>query len=248
MPQIEIRDIVPNDYNTNVMPPDAYKRLVEDMRENGPRAIDQILVRKAGKKFEIVDGFNRWRAAKELVWKTIPTEIRDVSLEDAKVINYRKNSERGTIDPFREAELFKSEIDAGGTQEGVAERYGIDRSQVSYRLSLMKISGRARRFIDVTCVTPSHLEVIAKVARSADQELLAKEVRDGGLGVKGLELRAARMQRLRPIRVKGSKPKDCELKILVAMMANPYADCKECKIPGPCPDLMAELKKYRKKK
>ncbi|GAI12095.1 unnamed protein product, partial [marine sediment metagenome] len=88
----------------------------------------------------------------------------------------------------------------------------------------------------MTCVTSSQLEVIAKVARPADQELLAKEVRDRGMSVRELELRAARMQRLRPIKVKGSKPKDCELKILVAMTANPYADCKECKIQGPCPD------------
>ena len=254
MPNVNVDDIAPNDYNTNVMPPDAYRRLVEDMRENGPSAIDDILLRKAGKelrkrgkKFEIVDGFNRWMGAKELAWKTIPAEIRDVSLEEAKVINYRKNSERGTINPFREAELFKSEIDAGRTQEEVAERYGIERSQISYRLSLLKISGRARRFIDVTRVTPSQLEVIAKVARSTDQELLAKEVRDEGLGVRELEAKAARMHRLRPIRVRRPKLKDCELKILVAMMADPYAKCEECKIPGPCPDLITELKKYRKK-
>ncbi len=248
MPQTEINDIVPNDYNTNVMPPDAYRRLVEDMRGNGPRAIGPIIVRKAGKKFEIVDGFNRWKSAKELAWQTIPVKIIDVPLEEAKVINYRKNSERGAINPFREAELFRSEMDAGMTQQEVADRYGIERSQVSYRLSLLKISGRARRFIDVTCVTSSQMEVIAKVARPADQELLAKEVRNGGMSVRELELRAARMQRLRSVKVKGSKPKDCGLKILMAMMANPYAKCEECKIREPCPDLITELKKYRKKK
>jgi ParB family chromosome partitioning protein len=243
--QIEISDIVPNDYNTNVMPPGAYERLVEDMRENGPKAIGPILVRRVGKKFEIVDGFNRWRAAKQLGWKTIHADTTDVSLEEAKVINYRKNSERGTIDPFREAELFKSEIDAGATQEEVAARYGVDRSQVGYRLSLLRIPGRVRGFIDVTRVTPSQLEVIAKVAKAADQELLAKEVRDKGLGVRALEVRAARM-RLKPIRARGPKLRDCELKIL-ASMANPYADCRECRIRGACPDIMAELKKYRKK-
>ncbi len=253
LPQVAVDDIAPNDYNTNVMPPGAYRQLVEDMRENGPSAINPILMRKAGKelrkvgkRFEIIDGFNRWKAANELAWEKIPAEIRDVSLEEAKVINYRKNSERGTIDPFREAELFKSEIDAGRTQEEVAKRYGIDRSQVSYRLSLLKISGRARKFIDVTRVTPSQLEVIAKVVRSADQELLAKEVKDKGLGVRKLELRAASMHRLRPIREK--RLKDCELKMLVDMVANAYAACEDCKARGSCPDLMAELKKYRKKK
>ncbi|GAI03109.1 unnamed protein product, partial [marine sediment metagenome] len=128
MSQIGIRDVVPNDYNTNVMSPDAYRRLVEDMRENGPGAIEPIIVRKAGEKFEIVDGFNRWKAAKELAWTAIPANIRDVPLEEAKVINYRKNSERGAIDPFREAELFRSEMDTGVTQQGVADRYGIERS------------------------------------------------------------------------------------------------------------------------
>jgi ParB family chromosome partitioning protein len=253
LPQVAVDDIAPNDYNTNVMSPDSYRHLVEDMRENGPSAINPILLRKAGKelrkvgkRFEIIDGFNRWKAANELAWKTIPAEIREVSLGEAKVINYRKNSERGTIDPFREAELFKSEIDAGRTQEEVAKRYGIDRSQVSYRLSLLKISGRARRFIDLTRVTPSQLEVIAKVVRSADQELLAKEVRDKGLGVRKLELRAASMHRLRPIRAK--RLEDCKLKMLVDMVANAYAECEDCKIRGPCSDIMAKLKKYRKKK
>jgi len=98
----------------------------------------------------------------------------------------------------------------------------------------------------VTRVTPSQLEVIAKVVKSADQELLAKEVRDKGLGVRKLELRAARMYRLRPIRVK--RLKDCKLKMLVDMVANAYAECEDCKTRGSCPDLMAELKKYCKKK
>ena len=98
----------------------------------------------------------------------------------------------------------------------------------------------------MTRVTPSQLEVIAKVIRSADQELLAKEVRDKGLSVRKLELRAASTQKLRPIRVK--RLKDCELKMLVDMVANAYAECEDCKTRGSCPDLMAELKKYLRKK
>ena len=64
MPKIEIRDIVPNDYNPNVMPPDAYGRLVGEMREKGPSAIDPILVRRVGKKLEIINGLHRWKAAR----------------------------------------------------------------------------------------------------------------------------------------------------------------------------------------
>jgi ParB family chromosome partitioning protein len=244
--EIEVSDIVPNEYNPNVMPPKAYDRLVEDMRENGPRAIEPILVRRVGRKFEIIDGFNRWRAAKQLAWRTIPANILDVSLEEAKVINYRKNSERGTIDPFKEAELFKSDIDAGMTQEEVAERYGVDRSQVAYRLSLLKISARAREFIDVTRVTPSHLEIIAKVPRAADQEVLAKEVRDKGVSVRELEAKAARLYRLRPVRGRVPKPRDCELKVLLDSVANPYAQCRECGLREECAGITARIGKYRR--
>lgn len=98
---------------------------------NEPKAEDGIYV--------IIDGEHRWKAAEELGWDSIPCEIRNLGEELSKAMSYRRNKERGNIDPIKEAALFKSEIDQGLTQDAVARKYNVSRPYVANRLGLVQL-------------------------------------------------------------------------------------------------------------
>ena len=209
---VQVGFLQANDWNPNVMQPDEYEALKQDMRVHGINALDPLLVspcqffhnvKDEGLKnyYVIVDGEHRWRMAVELAWKEIRCEIRNISEDDAKALCYRRNRERGTIDPFKEALLFKSEGQM--TQAKIAGKYGVDQSQVSHRLSLLKLDQDVVKTLKdekmTHVITPSHLEPLATLA-PVDQKRLAKEIKDtikfrDSISVNDVENRVQRLKR-----------------------------------------------------
>lgn len=148
-----IAHIEPNNYNPNVLQGEKYDALKRDVKAGNydpilvsPKAIfyGKHFTGEAGEKgYVIVDGEWRWRAAVELGLITIECEVRDIPLARAKIITYKKNRQRGNMDPFKEAKLFETEVKAGLTEEKVAERFGVLRSYVAGRRMLLKVSPEA---------------------------------------------------------------------------------------------------------
>jgi ParB/RepB/Spo0J family partition protein len=183
---IDIGLIDANPWNPNVMQELEYEALKQDMRITGLRGVDAILVspwdcffvgEPANERYVIVDGEHRWRAAKELGWKQIRCEVRTITEDDAKALCYRRNRERGTIDPMKEALLFKTEIEKLKQKE-IAEKYGIDQTTVSRRLSLLNLSDKTMKAVVSMphgIITPSHLEPIATLSPN-DQERVVDDI------------------------------------------------------------------------
>ena len=168
------------------MPKETYTTMLEEMRTGGLEAINPIEVRPVKEKppYEIIDGESRWSGARELRWTRIRAEVKPMSLEEAKAECYRKNKERGHIDPFKEAELFKSEIDHGLTQGQVAQKYGVSQPYVANSLRLLTdldpcIVRKARAIIprgikgsSAPVLDRSHLEELASVKDKVQQRHL----------------------------------------------------------------------------
>lgn len=175
--------IKPNAWNPNRMDDETFDNLVADIRAHGIGAIDPIHVRPLDGGFECIDGEHRLRAVKKAGFTKIGCEIHEVDESEAKVMNYRKNKERGNLDYFKEAELFKSELERGLTQQQIAERYGVSQPQVSARLSLLRISGETKEVITRVIspryeLPPSHLESIATLKPKQQQKLTKEIVRE----------------------------------------------------------------------
>jgi len=175
-----------NSWNPNVMGEEEFLALKQDMHVHGVNGVDPILVspfhcffleKAVSDRFVIVDGEHRWRVAKELGWKEVLCEVREISEDDAKALCYRRNRERGTIDPMKEALLFKTEIPKL-TQAKIAGKYGVDQSTVSHRLSLLKLAPEVTEALENLprgIITPSHLEPIATLD-PRDQEQVMDEI------------------------------------------------------------------------
>ena len=160
------------------MAPEDYQALKADMLLVGPKKIGSVLAspylvfypcedneenRQFYAEFStyvIVDGQHRHQAATELKWSELKVDVQDITEEEAKGICYRKSKEHGTIDPFKEAALFKRELDLMSQKE-IAAKYLVDPSTVSHRLSLLKLVPEVLEQVAKMprgTVTPSHLE------------------------------------------------------------------------------------------
>ena len=145
---IALERIEPNKYNPNVLKGEKFEALKRDMMAG---SYDPILVSSKtifygdmssskDARYVIVDGEWRWRAATELGLKALKCVVRDIPLARAKILTYKKNRERGNMDPLKEAELFDAEVKSGLNEKKVAARYGVDRSYVAGRRLLLKVT------------------------------------------------------------------------------------------------------------
>jgi ParB/RepB/Spo0J family partition protein len=246
---IDIEKILPNKWNPNVMQKEEYEALKQDMHLHGVNGVDPILVSLKGvyelpvpipdlpagawdkafkvKGYVIVDGEHRWRAAKELGWKQIRATSENIREEDAKALCYRRNRERGTIDPFKEAALFKTEIDVGLTQAKIAGKYGIEQGTVSHRLSLLKLEPEIIEKVESMprgIITPSHLEPLATLHPDDRKDLarsLIREAKDYGrvFSVREMTQHAENMKRRR----------DQQEALEKALETAKYPTCPVCK-------------------
>jgi len=240
---LEVDSITPNSYNPNEMPKDLFDSLLEDAKQNGAEALDPILVRPLDSEnlYEIIDGESRWNVAKQLGWQRIRATIRKVSVDEAKAINYRKNRERGNLNPFKEAKLFESEIKQGKTYDQIAEKYMISHAQVGVRLSLLNITEEAKQIVTrVTMdrkVSPSHLEVIASIEEPEKQTELAEKIVALDLSVRQTEEEAKKL--VEPFKEKVVVP--CEFRDYIMELAKVVrlnlpetAECENCKMEKIC--------------
>ncbi len=239
MSLVSVDLLEPNKWNPNVMQDLEYQALKEDMKLRGPRGIDPILASiksvfystgpVASKDFDgegrlvIVDGEHRWRAAKELGWKEVLCAVEAIQEDEAKGICYRKNRERGTIDPFKEAALFKSEVESKRSQKEIAEKYLITPSTVSHRLSLLNLSASIMSVVVKLprgTITPSHLEPIATLEPEDQKKVELKyPYGDGFKSVKDIESEVA-----------GIKEERAEEKALAeAIKTAAFPKCPRCK-------------------
>ena len=86
--EIPLNNIIPNSINPNRMPKGTFNKLKKSLKKVGQ--LNPIIVRKKEKKYEIIDGEWRWRAAKEINMPSLQCRVIEASDED--VAKFHKSS------------------------------------------------------------------------------------------------------------------------------------------------------------
>ncbi len=104
--EVDLKSILPNPWNPNKQTEFVFEKERNSIREHG--FIDPILVREKGKKFEIIDGEHRFKAAELEGFKSIPVNnLGKVSDATAKQLTIIMNETRGTADNELLSKLLK---------------------------------------------------------------------------------------------------------------------------------------------
>ena len=95
---------------------------------------------EAGKKFRVIAGYRRVKAAEVLRWPTIPCIIKYGLTEiDARLLNLGENVNRKELNILQEAKAIAGLVSAGLTQNEVSERINMSRGWVQVRFYLLTL-------------------------------------------------------------------------------------------------------------
>lgn len=211
---VPLHQIVPLPYNVCTMDADTDLMLKTDMTRietKGRKRIDPILLRRLtpeeveeykkkgnpSAQYMIVDGHSRWEAARELGWHEIRAIITDMTLDEAREFNYKKNKVRGTVDPLREAAYFRYLRETKNMKvDEIAEKFGISHREVERILSRVRVSPEAKTLlVGVTALSPLHYEIIGSVAEPEKQKALAEVIAKEELTTREAQIAKAAIER-----------------------------------------------------
>ena len=116
----------------------ALEELSQSIRSYG--ILNPLTVRCCGRKYELVAGERRLRAAKLAGLREVPCILLDVNMEDAGLLALIENLQRRDLDFIEEAMGLSRLIRMFGmSQEEAARRIGKSQSAVANKLRLLKL-------------------------------------------------------------------------------------------------------------
>jgi len=166
--------------------PDQLEELVESIREKG--IIQPLIVRQHGKKYELVAGERRWRAAQQVGLKEAPVIIRDISDLEVVELALIENLQREDLNPIEEARAYRRLTqDFDLTQEKIAQSVGKSRAAVANALRLLELDEEVQSWLVQGRLSVGHAKVLLGVRGKDEQRMLAERVIRDGASVRATE-------------------------------------------------------------
>lgn len=174
--EAKVSDIIPNPYQPRqVFDEEKLNELATSIKQYG--VVEPLIVREKGKKFELVAGERRLRAAKLVGLKTVPIVIReydDVKLMEIALI---ENIQRHDLNIIEEAQgLRRLMSECNLTQEQVAEKIGRSRSAVTNILRLLNMPKEIQDYVSQGTLSMGQVKMLSGLASEEQQCAVARKI------------------------------------------------------------------------
>ncbi|MBR3503444.1 MAG: ParB/RepB/Spo0J family partition protein [Clostridia bacterium] len=211
---LRLSDIDPNrDQPRKRFDEEAMNELAASIRSMG--VIQPILVYRSGRRYTIIAGERRWRAARQAGLDEIPAIVRDwdeVKRLEAALI---ENLQRDDLNPVEEAMGVRGLMEQCGlTQEAAAERLGKSRPALANLLRLLTLPEPILDMLREGTLSAGHARALV-TAPAGKQLRLAQTAAAQGWSVRQLE-RACKQLEAAPVR-RPEPPRDPEFRQLERM-------------------------------
>ncbi len=172
--------------------------------------IQPITVRYIGeKRFELISGERRLRAAKLAGLKEIPAFIREADDEQSMAFALIENIQREELNPLEVALGYKRLLEEFDyTQAEVAERVGKNRSTVTNMLRLLNLPDFIQSALKSNQISMGHARALISIEDADVQKEILDRVITKGLSVRQIEDAVRDIMKAAGAKKKNKGPKD----------------------------------------
>lgn len=158
--------------------------LANTLKEQG--LIQPIVVRPlklpatlSNKKYEIIAGERRWRAAQLAKFDEVPCLVKNYSDEQAAKIALIENMHREDLNPIEEARAVLNIInETSCTHEEAAISLSISREEVTHLLRLLKLEEHVQKMLIDGELSKSQGRILAGISKNLQYQLAVKCVKN----------------------------------------------------------------------
>lgn len=178
--EVAIKDIVANPYQPRkVFDEEKLQELSASIKEYG--VVQPLVVRKKGRKYELVAGERRLRASKLAGLKKVPVVLKEYDDAEMMEIALIENIQRHDLNAIEEAQGIKRLMDECKlTQEQVAVKVGRSRVAVANILRLLNLAQEVQNLITQNLLSMGQAKQISTLRSEEEQILVAKSAVEQG--------------------------------------------------------------------
>jgi len=158
---LPITYISPNPYQPRVeMNPEKLVELADSIREHG--VIEPLLVTKKGeKKYELIAGERRWRAAKLAGLETVAVVVKESSPQEMLELAIIENIQREDLNPLEEALAFNQLVTQFTmSHEQISKRVGLSRPAIANKIRLLALPDEIKKSLLEEKITEGHARAL----------------------------------------------------------------------------------------
>jgi ParB family transcriptional regulator, chromosome partitioning protein len=157
--KVAIKDLIANkEQPRTTFDEAALEELASSIKAKG--ILQPLLVRSKGKKYEIIAGERRYRAAQLAGLEEVPVIVREFSDQETLEIALIENLQREDLNPLEEARGYKNLLEFGITQDEAAQAVGKARSTVTNSLRLLTLSQNAQQALEEGTISAGHARAL----------------------------------------------------------------------------------------
>ncbi|MBO4562879.1 MAG: ParB/RepB/Spo0J family partition protein [Clostridia bacterium] len=186
--ELPVRLIVPNpDQPRRTFDEAGIAELAKSIEHVG--LIQPLIVRRAGRGYELIAGERRLRAVKMLGYKTVACIVDSSSNEDDSALRAMvENLQREDLHFFEEAECFAALLNRlGATQEELGSRIGKSQSYIANKLRLLKLSQAVRSIVAEKGLTERHARALLRLRSEMERIEAAERMASEAMTIKEAE-------------------------------------------------------------
>ena len=192
------REIDPSDIEPNPRQPrqvfdeEALSELVHSINAFGvmqPIVVREVAGSAGERRYQLVMGERRWRAAQRAGLATIPAIVRETDDDNLLRDALLENIHRAQLNPLEEAAAYQQLLDEFSvTHEELATRIGRSRPVISNMIRLLRLPIAVQRRVAAGVLSAGHARaLLALEAGPEAQEELAARIVAEGLSVRATE-------------------------------------------------------------
>ena len=165
---------------------DTLQELADSIKQYG--IIQPLIVQKKGRRFEIIAGERRWRAARLAGLKEVPVLVKEYAPEEIFAVALIENIQRQDLNPIEEATAYQRLIQEFNLkQDEVAEKVAKNRVTITNSMRLLKLDPRVQQMLIDEKISGGHARALLPITDVELQVMTATKVFDERLSVRETE-------------------------------------------------------------
>lgn len=205
--QARIDHLQPNPYQPRQsFPEEKIAELTQSIKTYG--LLHPIIVRRAGRAYQIVAGERRVIACRNLGWKTIPAIVKELSDSAVAAMALIENLQRENLGYLDEASGYARLIQTFNlTQEVLAQRLGKSQSTIANKMRLLKLPEEVKDLLVKEQLSERHARALLRLNSAEQQKKMVQEIIQRDLTVSDTEKRIDRLVERKEIEKPGMQRK-----------------------------------------